>query len=71
MRTKPDSSNAAKLYIHHMLAEEGFAFQLAAPDDPSGVKDFLDQMAPFPSADLVSDYRTKSEWDDVWRNSHS
>ena len=47
-----------------MLTEEGFVIQLAdgkpaansqisAPDDPSHVKDFLDQMAPFPSADLV------------------
>lgn len=79
---KTDSPNAAKLYIHYMLTEEGFAIQLAdgkpaansqisAPDDPSNVKDFLDQMAPFPSADLVSDYRTKSEWDDFWRSSHS
>ena len=79
---KTDSPNAAKLYIHYMLTEEGFALQLGdgkpaansqipAPDDPSHVKDFLDQMAPFPSADLVSDYRTKSEWDDFWRTSHS
>ena len=79
---KTDSPNAAKLYIHYMLTEEGFALQLGdgkpaansqipAPDDPSHVKDFLDQMAPFPSADLVSDYRTKSAWDDFWRTSHS
>jgi iron(III) transport system substrate-binding protein len=34
------------------------------------VKNFLNQMAPFPSADLVSDYRSKSEWDDFWRKSH-
>ena len=65
-----------------MLTEEGFAIKLAdgkpaansqipAPDDPSHVKDFLDQMAPFPSADLVSDCRAKSEWEDFWRSSHS
>ena len=79
---KTDSPNAAKLYIHYMLTEEGFGIQLAdgkpsansrvpAPDDPSHVKDFMDQMAPFPSADLVSDYRSKSAWDDFWRSSHS
>ena len=56
--SKTDSSNAAKLYIHYMLTEEGFAIQLAdgkpaansqisAPDDPSHVKDLLDQMAQF------------------------
>lgn len=77
---KTDSPNAAKLYIHYMLTEEGFGIQLAdgkpsansqvpAPSDPSGVKDFLDQMAPFRSADLVSDYRSKSEWEDFWRRS--
>ncbi|MCV7280303.1 ABC transporter substrate-binding protein [Mycolicibacterium flavescens] len=77
---KTDSPNAAKLYIHYMLTEEGFGTQLAdgkpsansqipAPDDPSNVKDFLDQMAPFPSADLVSDYRSKTAWDDFWRRS--
>jgi iron(III) transport system substrate-binding protein len=42
-----------------------------APGDPSNVKDLLDQMAPFRSADLVSDYRNKSAWDDFWRSSHS
>ncbi|MCK0174110.1 ABC transporter substrate-binding protein [Mycolicibacterium sp. F2034L] len=79
---KTDSPNAAKLYIHYMLTEEGFAIQLAdgkpsansqvpAPDDPSNVKNFMDQMSPFPSADLVSDYRTKSTWEDFWRNSYS
>jgi iron(III) transport system substrate-binding protein len=79
---KTQSPNAAKLYIHYMLTQEGFALQLAdgkpstnsqvpAPGDPSHVKDFLDQMAPFRSADLVSDYRTKSQWEDFWRSSHS
>jgi iron(III) transport system substrate-binding protein len=79
---KTDSPNAAKLYIHYMLTEEGFGIQLAdgkpsansqipAPDDPSQVKDFLGQMSPFPSADLVSDYRTKSAWEDFWRESHN
>lgn len=78
---KTDSPNAAKLYIHYMLTEEGFGIQLAdgkpsansqvpAPDDPSRVKDHLDQMAPFPSADLVSDYRSKSGWEDFWRTWH-
>ena len=79
---KTKSPNAAKLYIHYMLTEEGFALQLAdgkpstnsqvpAPGDPSDVRDLLDQMAPFRSADLVSDYRNKSAWDDFWRSSHS
>lgn len=79
---KTQSPNTAKLYIHYMLTEEGFALQLAdgkpstnsqvpAPDDPSHVRDFLDQMAPFRSADLISDYRTKSEWEDFWRSSYS
>jgi iron(III) transport system substrate-binding protein len=79
---KTKSPNAAKLYIHYMLTQEGFALQLAdgkpstnsqvpAPSDPSHVKDLLNQMAPFRSADLVSDYRTKSAWEDFWRSSHS
>lgn len=79
---KTDSPNAAKLFIHYMLTQEGFALQLAdgkpstnsqvpAPDDPSDVKDFLDQMAPLRNDDLVSDYRTKSDWDDFWRSSHN
>ncbi|MBV5246797.1 MULTISPECIES: ABC transporter substrate-binding protein [Mycolicibacterium] len=80
--SKTDSPNAAKLYIHYMLTEEGFALQLAdgkpssnsevpAPKDPSGVAELLDQMAPLRSADLVSDYRNKSAWDDFWRTSHN
>jgi iron(III) transport system substrate-binding protein len=78
---KTKSPNAAKLYIHYMLTDEGFALQLAdgkpstnsrvaAPNDPSQVKDFLGQMAPLPNTDLVSDYRSKSAWDDFWRSSH-
>lgn len=78
---KTKSPNTAKLFIHYMFTQEGFALQLAdgkpstnsqvsPPDDPSNVKDFLGQMAPMPADDLVSDYRTKSEWDDFWRSNH-
>ncbi|MEU5608223.1 ABC transporter substrate-binding protein [Streptomyces sparsogenes] len=78
---KTKSPNTAKLYIHYMLTQEGFALQLAdgkpstnakvpPPNDPSHIKNHLEQMAPFRATDLLSDYRTKSDWEDFWRTSH-
>jgi iron(III) transport system substrate-binding protein len=72
------SPNTAKLYIHYLFTEEGFA-PLAAdgkvstntmvplPDDPSDVRDFIDQTEPVDPRYLVSDYETRSTWGDFWR----
>lgn len=81
MVTKTKSPNAAKLYIHYLFTEEGFAPQLAdgkvstnasipKPTDPSNVKDYIDQMSPFRSENLVSHYQNKTTWNDFWRQNH-
>jgi iron(III) transport system substrate-binding protein len=75
---KSKSPNTAKLYIHYLFTEEGFA-PLAAdgkvstsrtvplPEDPSNVRDFIDQTEPVDPRYLVSDYETRSTWADFWR----
>lgn len=72
------SPNTAKLYVHYLLTEEGFA-PLAAdgkvstnsmvplPDDPSNVRSFIDQTEPVDNRYLISDYETRSTWEDFWR----
>jgi iron(III) transport system substrate-binding protein len=75
---KSKSPNTAKLYIHYLFTEEGFA-PLAAdgkvstsrtvplPEDPSNVRDFIGQTEPVDPRYLVSDYETRSTWADFWR----
>ncbi|AWT55085.1 ABC transporter substrate-binding protein [Mycolicibacterium smegmatis] len=75
---KSKSPNTAKLYIHYLFTEEGFA-PLAAdgkvstsrtvplPDDPSNVRNFIGQTEPVDPRYLVSDYETRSTWADFWR----
>ncbi|QPZ38496.1 ABC transporter substrate-binding protein [Paramicrobacterium chengjingii] len=77
------SPNAAKLFVHYLLTQEGIEPQLVdgkfstnstvapSPDEPSGVADFQDAVfAPDPST-AADDFDSLPEWQDLWTiNSH-
>ncbi|WP_378947928.1 ABC transporter substrate-binding protein [Mesorhizobium sp. ANAO-SY3R2] len=74
-----DSPNAAKLFIHYLMTEEGIAPQAddgkmstntdaKLPDDePSGIGKVLDQIFPYDSATAQSDWDARQDWQDLWR----
>jgi iron(III) transport system substrate-binding protein len=77
--TGSNSPNAAKLFIHYVLTEEGIAPQaedgkmstnktIGLPaDEPSGIGNVLDQLAPYDSATGLDDWDTRQDWQDLWR----
>ncbi|WP_445206954.1 ABC transporter substrate-binding protein [Aminobacter sp. Piv2-1] len=74
-----DSPNAAKLFIHYLMTEEGIAPQAAdgkmstntdakLPDDePSGIGKALDQIFAYDSATAQDDWDARQDWQDLWR----
>ena len=70
--------NAAKLFVHYMLTEEGMAPQLAdgklstnrqarKPEgEPSGVFDITDQLHVTDSATTDADFARLQDWQDFW-----
>jgi iron(III) transport system substrate-binding protein len=72
------SPNAAKLFLHYILTEEGFAPQLEdgkfssnsdiepATDEPSGILDIWDQISIAERDMLDKDYDSLPEWNDFW-----
>ena len=81
--TQTDSPNAARLFIHYLLTEEGIAPQSADgklssntevpahPDDLSGVADYLDEMMPYSTATAMDDFDTRQDWQDFWRMNYT
>lgn len=76
--SKSESPNLAKLYVHYLFTDEGFAPMAAdgkvstnetvpLPEDPSRVADFVDQTEPVDASYLISNYETRSTWSDYWR----
>ena len=75
---KTDSPNAAKLFIHYILTQEGIAPQVAdgkistnsevkIPDDePSGIADHLEALFPYDAATGLEDWETRQDWQDFW-----
>jgi len=74
---KTDSMNAAKLFVHYMFTEEGFAEELGdgkvssnsampLPKDASNVATLLDKASPYRAADIGKNFETRTEWDDFW-----
>jgi iron(III) transport system substrate-binding protein len=73
------SPNAAKLFIHYLLTEEGIANQtvdgkvpsssnIALPaDEPSGIARHLGELMLFDSASAADDFDKRQDWQDFWR----
>ena len=74
-----DSPNAAKLFIHYAMTEEGIAPQAidgkmstntaAKPPagEPSGIGAVLDQVLPYSMATSLDDWDARETWQDFWR----
>ncbi|WP_106745839.1 ABC transporter substrate-binding protein [Yoonia maritima] len=73
-----DSPNAAKLYVHYLLTEEGWAPQAldgkmatntshGVPEgEPSGVMNYLDQLWVYNTDTSSDDWATRQDWQDIW-----
>ncbi len=74
-----DSPNAARLFIHYVLTEEGILPQMkdgkmptstkiALPaDEPSRLAAHLDALFPYAAATGLDDWDTRQDWQDFWR----
>ena len=74
-----DSPNAAKLFIHYILTEEGIAPQVIdgklptnpdiglPPDEPSGIGAVLDKLEQYDAATALDDWDMRQDWQDLWR----
>ncbi|MCW4457299.1 ABC transporter substrate-binding protein [Microbacterium sp. MPKO10] len=78
-----ESPNAAKLFLHYMLTEDGIAPQVADgkfssnpdvpldPTEPSGIADIWDEVHVPDRSTLDSDFSALPDWIDFWTiNSH-
>lgn len=77
------SPNAARLFIHYLLTEEGIAVQTVDgkvstnalvplhADEPSGVGAYLDRMMPFSMATAIEDFDNRPDWQDLWLINYS
>jgi iron(III) transport system substrate-binding protein len=77
-----DSPNAARLFIHYLLTEEGIAPQAVdgkistnrdaklPADEPSGIAKVFDQIFPYSVASAVKDWDARQDWQDLWRVSY-
>ena len=73
------SPNAARLFVHYLLTEEGIAnqtvdgkvssnAQVGMPEDePSGISRHLDKLMVFNSATAGEDFEKRQDWQDFWR----
>ncbi|MFS8049230.1 ABC transporter substrate-binding protein [Rhizobium sp. BR 314] len=74
-----DSPNAAKLFVHYIMTEEGIAPQAIdgkmstnkdvrlPADEPSGIGKVLDQLLPYAMTTSLDDWDTRETWQDFWR----
>jgi iron(III) transport system substrate-binding protein len=74
-----DSPNAAKLFIHYAMTEEGIAPQAVdgkmstnsdvklPADEPSGLGDVLDKVFPYDISTALDDWDARQDWQDLWR----
>ncbi|MDP9632609.1 MULTISPECIES: ABC transporter substrate-binding protein [Ensifer] len=77
--TKTQSPNAAKLFIHYILTEEGIAPQMKdgklptnidikmPADEPSGLMTVADRLFGYNSSTGLEDFDRREEWQDFWR----
>jgi iron(III) transport system substrate-binding protein len=74
-----DSPNAAKLFVHFIMTEEGIAPQAIdgkmstnkdvklPADEPSGIGAALNQLLPYSMATSLDDWDARETWQDFWR----
>lgn len=77
--TRTDSPNAARLFTHYLLTEEGIAPQSvdgkvssnsavpANPDEASGVAAHMDQLMVYELPTAADDFDRRQDWQDLWR----
>lgn len=74
------SPNAAKLFVHFALTQEGIDPQISdgkissnssvkQPEDPANVGDHLKEIFQFDNAGLETDWASREKWQDLWRTS--
>jgi iron(III) transport system substrate-binding protein len=73
-----DSPNAARLFVHYLLTQEGWAPQAIdgkmatntthapEPNEPSGVLALMDQMWFYDTSSSTGDWTTRQDWQDIW-----
>jgi iron(III) transport system substrate-binding protein len=78
-----DSPNAARLFIHYVLTEEGILPQMLdgkiptsskitlPADEPSGISAHLDKLFPYDASTGLDDWETRQDWQDFWQLNHS
>jgi len=74
-----DSPNAAKLFVHFIMTEEGITPQAIdgkmstnkdvklPADEPSGIGAALNQLLPYSMATSLDDWDARETWQDFWR----
>lgn len=72
------SPNAAKLFVHYLLTQEGIEPQLVdgkfstnstvapSPDEPSGIEEFQDAVFDPDPSTAADDFDSLPEWQDLW-----
>ncbi|WP_313292516.1 ABC transporter substrate-binding protein [Rhizobium rhizoryzae] len=77
--SKTQSPNAAKLFVHYILTEEGIAPQMQdgkiptntdirmPEDEPSGLEKVADRLFGYRSETGLDDFDRREEWQDFWR----
>ncbi|AQZ51211.1 ABC transporter substrate-binding protein [Martelella mediterranea] len=83
MASGTDSPNAAKLFVHYLLSEEGIAPMSvdgkvssnaavpANPEEVSGVADYMDELMVYDTATAAEDFDKRQDWQDFWRIHYS
>lgn len=81
--TGSDSPNAARLFVHYMLSEEGIAPMRAdgkissntslpiVQKEASGVAAHLDTLMIYDTSTAISDLDRRQDWQDLWRSNYS
>ncbi len=83
MATKTKSPNAAKLFVHYMMTEEGIEAMAVDgktstnsavpphPEEVSGVAGFMDELMVYDTSTAADDFDRRQDWQDFWRIHYS
>lgn len=78
--SETENPNAARLYIHYVLSQEGISPQIEdgkissnqsieQPEDPSDVGQHIEELFFFDNTGLDEDWENREDWQDLWRTS--